>query len=91
MSLKRLSWRVGTSEPIGAAIERTLFGEINSMDNRNDRQREECITQGATIEEVLAMARDAIELYIADEDVAPDGEQTIVATVTVGGPEKIPA
>lgn len=52
-----------------------------------------CFTWGATVEEALIMARDAIELYLADEhDIpAPDGEKAIIATVTVDGPEKIPA
>lgn len=52
-----------------------------------------CITQGETREEALAMARDAIELYLVGEEDVPalDGETSIVATVAVGDPEKIPA
>lgn len=52
-----------------------------------------CFTWGATVEEALAMARDAISLCLADERdaPAPDGEKAIFATVTVDGPERIPA
>ena len=52
-----------------------------------------CFTWGATVEEALAMARDAITLYLADENdaPAPDGEKAIFATVTIDGPDKIPA
>lgn len=50
-----------------------------------------CVTWGPTVEEALAMVKDAIELYLADEADAPDDETTIVATVAVKGPEKVPA
>jgi antitoxin HicB len=46
-----------------------------------------CFTWGATVEEALAMAKDAIAVYLADEDpaetAAMESKETIVATVTV--------
>ena len=44
-----------------------------------------CFTWGTTVEEALAMAREAIELYVAGEDDVPlpDGGEAIVTTVAV--------
>ncbi len=44
-----------------------------------------CFTWGRTVEEALAMAREAIALYLeGEEDVSlPDGDEAIVTTVAV--------
>ena len=46
-----------------------------------------CFTWGVTVEEALAMAKDAIAVYLADEDpeeaATVESRETIVATVTV--------
>ena len=44
-----------------------------------------CITQGETVEGALAMAHDAVTLYLQEEKDAPlpDADGAIVATVTV--------
>ena len=45
-----------------------------------------CFTWGVTVEEALAMAKDAIAVYLADEDpeaTALQSSETIIATVTV--------
>ncbi|HET8522820.1 MAG TPA: type II toxin-antitoxin system HicB family antitoxin [Thermomicrobiales bacterium] len=50
-----------------------------------------CVTQGATIEEALAMAQDAAELRLAtmesiDDGVLGESEAVVVATVDVRVP-----
>ncbi len=45
-----------------------------------------CYTWGATVEEALAMARDAIAVYLTDEVDAPSDGEAIVATVAVEVP-----
>ena len=50
-----------------------------------------CFTWGATVEEALAMARDAIATYLeGEEDIPADGD-AIVATVEVAEPTAVPA
>lgn len=45
-----------------------------------------CRTWGPTVEEALAMARDAIAVYVADEPDAPPADDAIVTTVAVDVP-----
>jgi antitoxin HicB len=42
-----------------------------------------CFTWGATVEEALAMAKDAIAVYLDGEEDVPADEGSIVATVEV--------
>lgn len=44
-----------------------------------------CVTQGASVEDALAMAEDAISLWLHSEppQPEPDGLKTLTATVTV--------
>ena len=50
-----------------------------------------CFTWGATVEEALAMARDAIATYLEGEDDVPMDGSAIVATVEVEEPIAVPA
>jgi antitoxin HicB len=55
-----------------------------------------CVTQGDTVDEALAMARDAIELYVSGliedgEDVPDEDVPPVVATVEVPIRNEIPA
>lgn len=47
-----------------------------------------CFTWGETVEEALAMAHDAVTLYLQEEEDAPlpDADGAIVATVAVDEP-----
>ena len=45
-----------------------------------------CRTWGTTIEEALAMARDAIAVYLADEPNAPPADDAIITTVAIDTP-----
>lgn len=45
-----------------------------------------CRTWGATVEDALAMARDAIAVYLADEPDAPSAGEAIVTTVAIDVP-----
>ncbi|MDP9364275.1 MAG: type II toxin-antitoxin system HicB family antitoxin [Chloroflexota bacterium] len=50
-----------------------------------------CFTWGATVEEALAMARDAIATYLEGEEDIPSDGDAIVATVEVAEPTAVPA
>ena len=50
-----------------------------------------CFTWGATVEEALAMARDAIVTYLEGEEDAPADGGAIVATVEIEEPAAVPA
>ena len=45
-----------------------------------------CRTWGATVEEALVMAQDAIAVYLADESDAPPADEAIIATVAIDAP-----
>ena len=47
-----------------------------------------CFTWGATVEEALAIARDAIAVYLSDEADAPSDGGAIIATVAVEVPTR---
>jgi antitoxin HicB len=51
-----------------------------------------CFTWGATVEEALAMAREAVMLYLQGEDdpPPPDADVAIVASVSIDEPAPAP-
>jgi len=50
-----------------------------------------CRTWGESVEHALAMARDAISVYLADEPTFPVEVDAVIATVSVEEPATAPA